>query len=252
MDEHGLHHVPRRRLYEEVEERLRTYAEQAEMTPGDRFPPERLLAERLGVSRASVRQAIVSLEVQGIAGVRHGDGIYLMQELPLSRPLARLLERRRRLPDVLEAREALECKNAELAALRRTDEDLAAIERSLDDMAADIATGGIGEKADAAFHKTITHASGNQLLGKLMDELRGPISESRLESLSEPGRPPQSLRDHRAVAAAVRAGDPQAAREAMRTHLQHVADVSLLKWQPDEELMTAEGPDLTTSREGTS
>lgn len=249
MDDQGLDRVPRRRLYEEVEERLRTYAERAEMEPGARFPPERVLAERLGVSRTSVRQAIVSLEVQGIAEVRQGDGVYLVHELPLGRPLAQMIERRRRLPDVLEAREALECKNAELAALRRTDEDLAAIERALEEMAADIAGGGIGESADALFHRAITRASGNQLLEKLMDELRGPISESRLESLSEPRRPPQSLNDHRVIAAAIRAGDPQGAREAMRIHLQHVSDVRLLKWQLDEEAIAAQGRDSTTASE---
>ena len=103
---------------------LREYATAAGLKAGDRLPPERELAERLGVSRASVKQAIVVLEVQGLVDVRHGGGMYLLRDTLDIEPVDVLVERRRRLPDVLDAREALETKLAELAALRRTDDDL--------------------------------------------------------------------------------------------------------------------------------
>ncbi|HZD65391.1 MAG TPA: GntR family transcriptional regulator, partial [Acidimicrobiales bacterium] len=65
------------RLYEELERQLRQYIRDAGLRPGDRFPTERELADQLAVSRTSVRQAIVSLQVQGLVEVRHGDGMYV-------------------------------------------------------------------------------------------------------------------------------------------------------------------------------
>src|SRR5262245_55154783 len=98
------------------------------MHAGDSLQTERDLAARLGVRRASVKQAIVVLEVQGLLDVRHGGGTYLRRDTLDVESVEELVARRRRLPDVLEAREALETKLAELAATRRTDDDLAAID----------------------------------------------------------------------------------------------------------------------------
>lgn len=68
-----------------------------------------------------------------------------------------------------------------------------------------------------------------------MEELGEAIRESRLESLAEPGRPAKSLLDHRAIARAIRDGDREGARRAMQAHLEHVADVRLLAWRPEDE-----------------
>ena len=123
----ALRPLNRPKLYEQVVVRLREHVAASDLDVGDRLPPERELAERLGVSRASVRQAIVVLEVQGLVEVRHGGGTYLRERVLDSEPVEELVARRRRLPDVLEAREARETKLAELAAQRRTDDDLAEI-----------------------------------------------------------------------------------------------------------------------------
>src|SRR5207245_9594276 len=93
---------------------------ESRMAPGDRFPPERELARQLRVSRTSVRQAMVVLQAQGFVDVRHGEGIFLRRTRGFGESLPKLIERRRRLPEGLEAREALEVKLAELAAGRRT------------------------------------------------------------------------------------------------------------------------------------
>ena len=84
------------------------------MTVGDQFPPERDLARQLHVSRTSVRQSFVVLQALGFVDVRHGEGVFLRRTRGFGDSLTKLLERRRRLPDVLEAREALEVKLAEL------------------------------------------------------------------------------------------------------------------------------------------
>jgi GntR family transcriptional repressor for pyruvate dehydrogenase complex len=146
--------------------------------------------------------------------------------------LKTMLTRRRRLPEVLEAREAIECVLARLAAQRRTEADLAAIDAAVEAMAADIANGGIGAQADERFHRAIALAAKNKLLSDVMKALEDPIQETRLESLSEPGRPPRSLADHRRIAEAIRGENPRGAETAMRRHLKIVADIRLLRWSP--------------------
>lgn len=223
-----------RRLYEQLELLLREYVKVHDLQPGDRLPAERVLAAALKVSRVSLRQATLSLEVQGLLEVKHGGGIYVRSlDLDPER-LKQMLTRRRRLPDVLEAREAIECMLARLAAQRRTEEDLTAIDAALEAMAAEIAQGGIGDAADQSFHLAIAMATKNKLLIDVMKALEEPIQETRLESLSEPGRPPRSLADHRRIAEAIRRGDPRAAETAMRRHLAIVADIRLLRWKPGE------------------
>lgn len=224
--------MARPRLYEAVERELVRYVRRAGMVPGDRLPSERELAERLGISRVTLRQATVSLEVQGILEVRHGGGIYLRALQPDPQLSGRLLARRQRLPEVLEAREILECRLAALAAVRRDDTDLRDMEAALAVMADEVAVGELGIKGDAAFHEAVTAAARNAVLAHLMGVLAEQIAESRTESLSEPGRPPRSLAAHRRILAAIRAGDSKQAERAMRRHLQQVADVRLLRWQP--------------------
>ncbi|HYZ54419.1 MAG TPA: FadR/GntR family transcriptional regulator [Streptosporangiaceae bacterium] len=234
MGDDPLRPVARTRLYEQVVERLRAHVAETELRAGDRLPPERELADRLGVSRASVREAIVALEVQGLVEVRHGGGTYLLQDRLKAEPLETLIERRRRLPDILDARDAIETKLAALAATRRTDEDLAAIGTALAAMREAIARGECGEVGDARFHGAIIQAAHSPLLAEFMAEIAGQVSESRAESLRQPGRPAQSLDQHEQVAAAIRAGDPVAAAAAMHEHVQSVGQVKLLTWKTDE------------------
>lgn len=231
-DSSALQPLARIRLYEELERKLGDYIHEASLQVGDRLPTERDLAERLQVSRASVRQAIVALEVKGVVEVRHGDGMYLRRPQGIGESLLKLLERRQRLPEVLEAREALECKLAELAAKRRTDADIQAIAIALEHMAEEIARGSIGAEGDAEFHGAIAVASHNAVLAHLMDALAEPIHETRIESLSEPGRPPRSLAAHQRIAEAISAKQPRAATLAMQDHLKLVTDVQLLRWTP--------------------
>lgn len=223
-----------RRLYEQLEQLLRVHIEEQGMSPGDRLPSERELSRILKVSRASLRQATVALEVQGILEVRHGGGIYVRSLTVDPSRLKALLTRRRRLPDVLEAREGLECMLARLAAQRRTEADLEAINRAIEAMAEDIAAGGIGATADHRFHTAVAKAAKNKLIFDVMKALEDPIHETRLESLSEQGRPPRSLADHRRIAEAIRLEDPRGAEAAMRRHLKVVADTRLLRWMPKE------------------
>lgn len=217
-------------MYERLCDWLINHVRDHGIQPGDRLPAERELAARLGVSRASVSQAMIALEVQGIVVVRHGDGTYLRRNpVDDDAPLPALMDRRRRLPEVLEARDALEAKLAELAAARRTEADLAAIDDALEAMSAAIRSGDIATEEDERFHSAVTAAAHNTVIANLMHRLAVPLEEMRLESLSQPGRPPLSLASHQRIAAAIRRSDPGAAAAAARAHVELVGDVDLLR-----------------------
>ncbi|MFD6517939.1 FadR/GntR family transcriptional regulator [Rhodococcus sp. NPDC060176] len=223
--------VARPRLYEVIVEQLCDHIATRNMQPGERLPPERELAGQLGVSRASLSQAFVALEVQGILSVRHGDGAVLVRRPVEGTVIRALREHADRLPDVIEAREALEVKLAELAASRRSDDEMTAIDRALWVMASEITEGDRGVSGDELFHNAITEAAHSPLLARLMSEIAGLIRETRIESLSQSGRPKASLGGHRRIAEAVRQRDSMAAGRAMAEHIRLVSDVALLRPQ---------------------
>lgn len=229
----SLRPLERSRLYEDVGERLAEFVRESDMAPGAQFPTERDLARQLHVSRTSVRQSFVVLQALGFVDVRHGEGVFLRRTRGFGDSLTKLLERRRRLPDVLEAREALEVKLAELAAANRGTDDLSAMNSAVARMGAEISAGGVGTEGDAAFHHAIALAARNEILLHLIEAMAEVIQESRIESLSEPGRPLRSLEAHRRILAAIESRNREGAAEAMRQHLRVVADVSLLRWQPE-------------------
>jgi GntR family transcriptional repressor for pyruvate dehydrogenase complex len=218
----------RTRLYEQVAEQITTWIAENGLQPGDRIPPERELATRLGVSRATLSQALVALEVIGVVAVRHGDGT-IVTEPRTGRIVEAIRAHANRLPEIIETRDALETKIAALAAARRTEDDLRRIDSALDAMEADIEAGGRGVEGDERFHGAVTAAAHSLLLARLMGEISELIKETRIESLSQPERPRASLAGHRAIAEAIRVGDPEAASEAMHAHVALVSDVALLR-----------------------
>lgn len=228
-----LRQLHRQRLYEQVLDALAQYVAAEGLSVGDRLPSERSLSEQLGTSRSSVKQALIALEVQGLIETRHGGGSYLRSTKLTGEPLEKLIDRRDRLPDILDAREALESKLASLAAVRRTALDLQEIQDSLHYMQSEIDTDGDIENADAKFHKAVTSAAYSGVLEQFMGQMSGQIAESRKESLRQPGRPIQSLGQHWQVTRAIEAGDSNGAAEAMRQHIATVRNTLLLNWQPD-------------------
>lgn len=228
----GLRPVARPRLYEQVAEQIATWVADNGLGAGDRLPPERDLATRLGVSRATVSQALVALEVVGAVTVRHGDGAILTGGSGVRRITEAIREHAQRLPDVIDARDALETKIAALAAQRRSDADADAIDAALDGMEADIDAGGRGVSGDEQFHAAVTAAAHSTLLARMMAEISELVLETRIESLGQPGRPRDSLAAHRRIAAAIRAGDADEAARAMHDHVEQVSDVAILREPP--------------------
>ena len=227
-----LRRVHRAPMYEAILERLREYTNNAGLKRGHRLPSERDLAERLGTSRASVKQALIVLEVQGLVETRHGGGTFLLRDKLSTESVTALIARQARLPDVMEARAALECQLAELAARRRNDDDLHDMDEALAEMAREVQSQGDASAGDRIFHNAVAQAGRNPLLTRFLAEIEEEITETRLESLRQPGRPAQSLRQLEAVVEAIRRQDPSAARDAMRLHLASVGKGRLLKWVP--------------------
>ena len=225
----ALRPLQRPRLYEQVVGQIQAWIAQNGLEVGDRLPPERELASRLGVSRATVSQALVAMEVVGMVSVRHGDGVVLVEPAGSAKVVNALRRHAQQLPEIIEAREALETKLAALAAGRRTESDLAAMDEALAFMERDIAAGGRGVEADERFHAAVTAAGHSPLLARLMAEISDLIRETRISSLSQPDRPVNSLRGHRKIADAIRAGDAEAAALAMQEHVAMVSDVALLR-----------------------
>jgi GntR family transcriptional repressor for pyruvate dehydrogenase complex len=229
MSASGLPRLTRTRLYEQVAEQITSWIRADGLAPGDRLPPERELAQRLGVSRATLSQALVALEVIGVVTVRHGDGTVLAESPGPRRIVEAIRAHAHRLPEIIDTRDALETKIAALAAERRTADDLARIDEAIAEMARDVEAGGRGVEGDERFHGAVTAAAHSLLLARLMDEIRDLIRETRIESLSQPGRPADSLAGHRAIADAIRSGKPEAAADAMHAHVVMVSDVAVLR-----------------------
>ncbi|WP_026819043.1 FadR/GntR family transcriptional regulator [Arthrobacter castelli] len=221
--------VPRPRLYEQLVEQLLGYIEARQLGPGDVLPAERELAEQLGVSRATLAQALVALEVLGVIDVQHGTGAVLVYRPSIAPVIKGLREHSNRLPDIVEARSTLEVKLATLAAARRTDADMDAIDAAIEAMAAEVSSGDKGAHGDELFHQAVTAAAHSSVLEQLMAFIAEMVLETRLESLGQPNRPEQSLASHRTIAEAIRAQDPQQAADAMQSHIELVSDVALLK-----------------------
>jgi GntR family transcriptional regulator, transcriptional repressor for pyruvate dehydrogenase complex len=227
---HALRPVRRSRLYEEVVARLRELIDVQGLQPGDRLMSERELAQRLGVSRTSVRQALTALEVMGLVRIRHGGGVFLARapDDVLPSLATELVNRYEHLPAVMEVREAIETQTARLAARRRDDDDLRAMRGALSAMEAAIDSRGDAVAADAQFHTAIVRAARNPLLERLWADLGEPIDQTRRASLARPGRPPRSLAAHRTILEAIETGDEDAAGAAMRAHLSLVGDLGFL------------------------
>ncbi|HJX80192.1 FadR/GntR family transcriptional regulator [Glutamicibacter sp.] len=225
--------VQRPRLYEQLMTQILAFVEEEKLGPGDHLPAERELAEQLGVSRATLAQALVALEVLGVIDVQHGTGAVLRYRPSVATVLRELREHESRLPEIVEARSTLEVKLAGLAAERRTDEDLKKIDHALLVMAGEIQDGGRGAHGDELFHEAVTAAAKSAVLQKLMTFIAEMVLETRIESLGQPGRPERSLESHKKIADAIRRGDSAAAALAMGEHIELVSDVALLKEEVD-------------------
>lgn len=217
----NLQPIARSPLYEQVVDRLRAFIEAQGLAPGDRLMPERELAERLGVSRTSVRQALTALRVMGLVEIKHGEGVFLLRAPGdvIPQLATEIVGSEVDHPMIWEVREAIEVQAARLAARRRGESELRTMREALDLMETAVAGGDDGIVEDRRFHRAIVEAAGNPLLQRLTEQLSDVIDRTSEASLTLAGRPPVSLASHRAILAAIERGDEDGAAQAMRQHV---------------------------------
>jgi len=217
--------VARTSLSDEIITQILDLIKRNVLAPGDRLPPERELCKRFGVGRSSLREALRSLSAMGILDGRVGEGTFVNdnnQFLQKALQWGMLLDRKK-VQDLLETRLMLESENAFWAAERAGEEDLRAIEEALVDMKQALNDRAQFLAADLRFHLQIAEATQNTILASLLEATRGYLQEWIERSLAEPTRADArarlSLEQHGRIVGALRAGDGQVAREAMRDHL---------------------------------
>jgi len=222
--------IKKTRLAEEVADRIRTLMLDGTFSPGEPLPSERHLAERFGVSRGSIRDALRTLETIGLVETRHGQGTFPL-ELSVDRlvaPLASVMAYRSDLQDeLLDVRRMFEPAVARAAALRATEEDLADLQRVLEAQRQKLKIGQSAIAEDTAFHAILARATRNRVVMSIMATLNDLLVESRTQSLLQKGRPARSIDGHEAVVAALRRRDAEGASQAMYKHIDQVADLQL-------------------------
>ncbi len=217
----ALQAVKKHRIHEEIVEQIRGELAEGRLKPGDQLPSERELSEQFQVSRASVREALRSLESTGMVRIKTGEGTYVSSgaEALLSPLVSVILQQKDVLLDIFEARKIIEPEIAALAAKRASPEEIQQMEGIMEEQARQIAQGDTGVDADTAFHSLLTQSTKNKIFLRLNDAIVDSLHETRERSLQIHGRPARSLAGHREILEAIRAKDAARARQAMLEHL---------------------------------
>jgi len=231
--------VASQRLYQQVAGQLGELIRQGEFLPGDRLPPERDLARQLGVSRPTVREAMIALEIAGLVEVRTGSGAYVRKApltgvMPFSPPDIG--------PSPFElvgARRVIEPEVAFAAAGCMHAGVLSGIAETLDMMRSGIAAGAGVQAADRLFHTRIAAATGNTVLASVVEQLWDSTFEPIFEGLSRrtglPENQRAALAGHVRIFNALERGDAAGARDAMLDHLAEVETILMAEdWQVPE------------------
>jgi len=232
-----------KKISEEIVEQIKLLISDGQLKPGERVPSERELASLLGVSRPSVREAIMVLEAMGLVDSRQGGGTFVrsLTEASLADPLTSMVEKNPKMLYALaEVRMGLETWSAYLAAERATDEDINRIEELYLEMERQAARGGWEPDIDARFHYAITAAAHNTLQLHVLNTIHGlfhtTIMVALMEFYQKEGYIERLPRHHREILDAIRARQPERAREAMRTHLELVMD-KMRQLDEDDQLL---------------
>jgi len=216
---------------EKIIHQIRELITSGQLNPGDKLPPERKLAERLGVGRGNVRDAIKKLEFYGIlktlpqsGTVVTGIGITALEGL-----ISDVLKiENTDFAALVETRVLLETESAKLAAIRRTDKDIEKIREALEAYASKVKLNEPAVEEDLMFHLKIAEASKNTVLKSLMLIIIPDIIRNflQLEVCSTNGRFYEALKEHETILKYIQEKNSEKAAEAMRYHLKSVLDYS--------------------------
>jgi GntR family transcriptional repressor for pyruvate dehydrogenase complex len=214
--------IKRESLATQIARRLVEFIISGEIEPGERMPSERQLAEAFGVGRSAMREALKSLSLIGLIDGRQGDGPDLKRAdaalLPQIIEWGLLIGEQRTL-DLVEARQYIEIDIAELAALRRTDADLVELERIIQRMERSANDYTAFVEADVDFHLKLAEAARNSVLRDIHSSIQALLRAwiGRVIHAADSTSP--SFEEHPPILDAVRAGDPERAKQAMESHM---------------------------------
>lgn len=221
-----------RRLYLEVANQIENLITSGQIKPGERLPSERDLAARFEVSRPTIREAMIALEIAGLVEIRTGSGIYVLDQV--EKQEIGLRDEGPGPFEILEARRLLEAETVALAAARITKQQLSELESALQEMEREDSEGSVTEQADQRFHCIIAEASQNSALAATVSWLwqlrnRSEISTLFHQRVREHGVHP-SVDEHRRILSALKIRDPLAAKSAMQAHISRAIedDMALL------------------------
>ncbi|SDH77066.1 FadR/GntR family transcriptional regulator [Pseudomonas panipatensis] len=209
----------KRSLVDIALEQIRLRIDSGAWSLGQRLPPEPELAEILGMSRNTVREAVRVLTFSGVLEVRQGDGTYVRA---CADPLDTMLALARgSIEQALEARAVIEVEAARLAALRRSDADIVELRQALEASESLYGSPRLDDYIahDLAFHQRVVDSAHNPLLSELYRYFSRVIRAGLERTISEPGRPQPAFELHRQLLAAIERGDADAAATANRALL---------------------------------
>ncbi|AJQ96040.1 FCD domain-containing protein [Gynuella sunshinyii] len=227
----NLEIVTTKRLYQEIGIKLQNRMSSGQYKVGDRLPPERDIAEELGVSRSVVREAIIMLELQGFVEVLKGSGVYILQ-LPGETSAEKEDSTEQKSSDVgpfelLQARQVIESQIASFAANNVTKNDIFRLRHSLDEERKSLETGKSDYDGDRSFHFIIAEASQNSVLSDMIKELwrrreQSPMWQQLHTRITNHAYRYKWLDDHEKILLALQKCSPDGAREAMWQHIENV------------------------------
>ena len=225
--------VEPQRLYRRIAEQIAKLIRRGEYRPGERLPPERDLARLLKVSRPSVREALIALEVEGYVEVRVGSGVYVTQRQPAARSTV-LLPADSGPFELIAARRLLESECAALAARQASPAQIRRMKAALVAMERDRRRAVMPLENDRRFHLEIAEASGNSALAlavrTLWDQRTGPLFLRLERHFDTPDLWEAAIAEHGAVMAAIESHDLAGARAAMRRHMDAAAKRFQRSW----------------------
>jgi DNA-binding FadR family transcriptional regulator len=235
-----LQAVESQRLYRQIAEQVRSLIGTGEFVAGHRLPAERDLARQFNVSRPSVREALIALEVEGLVEVRIGSGIYVRPPAPAANGKANGHGTNGSAAEwgpleLIRARELVEGEVAALAARHARKTQIGAIADALEQMRETAAAGIVPSDGDGAFHGAIAVACGNEVLHDTVvsywQARSGPLFERMSDYFENAASWSAAIAEHEKVLEAIRQHDPAAARAAMQHHLKKACTRFSASWR---------------------
>lgn len=235
-----FNNVSSERIYQKIVEQIRGLIDEGKLKPGDRLPSERDLAEILGCSRASLREAFRVLEAEGVLVTKQGEGRFIQElaefpQLDYRYNPIHLVEKSAIL-SFLEAREVLEPKIAELAARRAAPRHLEKMKKVLHKLEESFKNREDKVESDSAFHIAMAEATQNFVFVSMLETNLSMIRQVRRTTLVQIDRHQKALDEHWAIYYAIEAKDPDRAREAVNYHIGQLREAVINGWDTNGDI----------------